>query len=128
MTKKDFIEKAVISMLGNPSLTSVLNGNHEDVWTFAEEVWAANPNKGSDPDKKRGSNFTPPTPQQVEDYLLEKGKKGSFTGNQFCNHYDSKGWFIGKNKMKDWKAAVRTWLAKKEQSESTNNKKVGFIK
>jgi hypothetical protein len=27
----------------------------------------------------------------------------------FIDFYESKGWMIGKNKMKDWKAAVRTW-------------------
>ena len=35
------------------------------------------------------------------------------------DYYESKGWMIGKNKMKDWKASIRTW----EKKETTTNKK-----
>ncbi len=59
---------------------------------------------------KRGS-FTPPTPRQVEDYARQyatekKGVNGNIDGEKFCDFYKSKGWMIGKSKMKNWKAAV----------------------
>jgi hypothetical protein len=33
----------------------------------------------------------------------------------FVDFYESKGWLVGKNKMKDWKAAVRTWERNRDQ-------------
>ena len=58
--------------------------------------------------------FTPPTSDEVQDYLTEK-KHTSFTGQSFCDFYASRGWMIGKYKMKDWKAAVRTWIARDKE-------------
>ena len=37
--------------------------------------------------------------------------------NKFINFYESKGWMVGKNKMKDWKAAVRNWRSEEHTSE-----------
>ena len=36
-------------------------------------------------------------------------RNNSVDAEAWMNHYQAKGWMIGKNKMKDWKAAVRTW-------------------
>lgn len=51
--------------------------------------------------------FTPPTAIDVKNYCLER--KNNVDAESFINFYASKGWMIGKNKMKDWKACVRTW-------------------
>jgi hypothetical protein len=51
--------------------------------------------------------FTPPTVDEVTDYCLERNNH--VDPQAFIDFYESKGWYIGKNKMKDWKAAVRTW-------------------
>ena len=51
--------------------------------------------------------FTIPTPEEVQAYCNER--KNDILGQQFCDFYSSKGWKIGKEPMKDWKAAVRTW-------------------
>ena len=55
---------------------------------------------------KRGK-FTPPTALEVNAYMQEQGMED--LSEKFVNFYEAKGWQIGKNKMKDWKAAVRTW-------------------
>jgi len=52
--------------------------------------------------------FVKPTPQEVDAYILERGYRG-FSGEEFVSFYQSKGWVIGKQPMKDWKAAVTTW-------------------
>lgn len=52
-------------------------------------------------------NFTPPTIEELKTYCSER--KNSVDINKWYDFYLSKGWMIGKNKMKDWKAAVRTW-------------------
>lgn len=61
-------------------------------------------------DKPHG--FTPPNIQDVRAYCKERGNK--VDPENFWDFYQSKNWMIGKNKMKDWKAAVRTW----ERSDS----------
>ncbi len=49
----------------------------------------------------------PPQPEDVTAYSASIGLK--LDGAEFCDFYASKGWVVGKAKMKDWQAAVRTW-------------------
>ena len=59
--------------------------------------------------------FVIPTPEEVQAYCDERNN--GILGQQFCDFYSSKGWKIGKEPMKDWKAAVRTWeMRRKDQS------------
>lgn len=51
--------------------------------------------------------FVKPTLEEVRNYCLER--KNNVNAEKFIDFYEAKDWFIGKNKMKDWKAAVRTW-------------------
>lgn len=56
---------------------------------------------------KKNSTFSPPTVDEVKSYASEKGY--AIDAERFCDFYASKGWMVGKNKMKDWRAAVRNW-------------------
>ncbi|MGE5631347.1 MAG: hypothetical protein ACM3TR_09660 [Caulobacteraceae bacterium] len=60
------------------------------------------------------THFIPPTLEEVKAYCLERNNK--VDPEKWHDFYSSKGWMVGKNKMKDWKAAVRTW----EKSDSSN--------
>lgn len=51
--------------------------------------------------------FVKPTLEEVRNYCLER--KNNVNAEKFIDFYEAKDWYIGKNKMKDWKAAVRTW-------------------
>ena len=51
--------------------------------------------------------FIKPTLKEISEYCKER--KNSVNAEQFYDFYESKGWFVGKSKMKDWKSAVRTW-------------------
>lgn len=51
--------------------------------------------------------FAKPTVEEVKAYCTER--KNNVDANKFIDFYESKGWLIGKNPMKDWKACVRTW-------------------
>ena len=51
--------------------------------------------------------FTKPTVEEVKAYCAER--KNNVNPDKFIDFYESKGWLIGKNPMKDWKACVRTW-------------------
>lgn len=56
--------------------------------------------------------FHPPTVTEVKSYCSER--KNTVDANRFCDFYAAKGWMVGKNKMRDWKAAVRTWEEKQQ--------------
>lgn len=60
--------------------------------------------------------FAPPTPEDVREYC--RGKGLNVDADRFVDFYESKNWYVGKNKMKDWKAAVRNW-ARSQRQEST---------
>ncbi len=57
--------------------------------------------------------FKKPTLEEVKEYCEERNN--GIDAETFINFYESKGWMVGKNKMKDWKACVRTW----EKSRNT---------
>lgn len=63
--------------------------------------------------KKAASRFTPPSVEEVAAYCAER--KNHVNAQQFVDFYASKGWKIGKDPMKDWKAAVRTWEQRDEK-------------
>ena len=57
--------------------------------------------------------------ETVRAYCQERGNK--VDPQAFVDFYESKGWMVGKNKMKNWKAAVRTW-EKEDQRRSQTRK------
>lgn len=71
-------------------------------------------NKKKETDKR----FLPPSIEEVKSYISEK--KYSVDAETFIAFYTSKNWFVGKNKMRDWKAALITW--EKRQKETQANK------
>lgn len=70
-------------------------------------------------DKPPRSRFSPPTVEQVTEYCRERGNK--IDPQRFIDYYSSIGWMVGKSKMKDWQAAVRTW----EQREGAKHGGIG---
>lgn len=63
----------------------------------------------------KSSRFVPPTVEEVSEYCCERGN--NVDAQCFVDFYSSKGWYVGKSKMRDWKASVRTW-ERKERSNS----------
>lgn len=59
--------------------------------------------------------FTPPTLEEVQNYIAEKGYK--VDAEKWWNYYDAKDWYIGKNKMVKWKSAVATWNTRNYDEE-----------
>ena len=62
---------------------------------------------GKDSTESKAKRFTPPTLEDVTAYCIERAN--NIDAQHFIDYYTSNGWLVGKNKMKDWKAAVRTW-------------------
>ena len=63
---------------------------------------------------QKEKKFSKPTLDDVKAYCKERGN--NVDAERWFNYYESNGWKVGKNSMKDWRAAVRTW-EKSEQSE-----------
>lgn len=68
-------------------------------------------------DNKRG-RFTPPSLEEVKAYCEERGN--SVDPQTFIDFYTAKDWMIGKNRMRDWKAAVRTWERNRTEKRKSN--------
>ena len=83
----------------------------------------------TDTDKKEGDKppvkakrFSPPTNSDVMNYFVEQGLSFGDAGNEadkFSDFYASKNWNVGKNKMKDWKAAARNWKRRIKENETS---------
>lgn len=61
----------------------------------------------SESKRENRKRFTPPTVEEVKEYCRERGN--NVNAQRFVDFYTSKGWKVGKESMKDWKACVRTW-------------------
>ena len=72
------------------------------------------------PKKETSKNFKPPTIDEVKAYC--KKRNNNVDAQKFVDFYQSKGWMVGKSKMKDWEACVRTW--EKETSKNVDKKEV----
>lgn len=79
-------------------------------------------NNSKELQKKSDNRFSPPTLEEIKSYIQEKGY--SVDAERFFDFYESKGWYVGKNKMKDWKAAIRTWT---KRENNTTSYDVGIV-
>jgi len=79
-------------------------------------------NKGETP--KKTKRFVKPTLDEVTEYCNLKG--AGIDPQYFIDFYESKDWMIGKNKMKDWRAAVRTWMRKDRAKQVAPKKQAGL--
>jgi len=72
---------------------------------------------GSVTDKKEIKGFVKPTIEQLKEYMSEQGMND--IAENWLNHYEANGWMVGKVKMKDWKASVRTWKINQKNNSAT---------
>jgi hypothetical protein len=66
-------------------------------------------------EKKERNIFKAPSLEELNAFCLENNL--ILNASDFLNYYDSNGWMVGKNKMKDWKATVRRWSKPKQVIE-----------
>lgn len=104
ITKTSRCDEDILKKVPNPSRcdkkSSLCYGEIEKELELEKDI----ENIGKKPSTNK---FVPPTPEEVEAYVNEKGY--NVDANRFVDFYQSKGWMVGKSKMKDWKAAVRNW-------------------
>lgn len=81
--------------------------NQDETETEPNENVNVNVNENDLKENTKRKVFTKPTVEEVKAYCVER--KNNVNPDKFIDFYESKGWLIGKNPMKDWKACVRTW-------------------
>jgi hypothetical protein len=74
-------------------------------------------------DKPSRTRFVKPTVKEIASYCQERGN--NINAEHFFDYYESKGWTVGKQPMKDWKAAVRNWERNGYSATCSKNEQVG---
>ena len=77
--------------------------------------------------KDKEKRFAPPSVEEVDAYIKEQGY--AFDAESFVDFYSSKGWKVGSQPMKDWKAACRTWQRRRDEDrkkEAEKKRKPGY--
>ena len=95
-------EQLVVKFLNNLSSTKCTTINKNKVITIHNKY------------------FNKPTIFEVQDYC--KLRNNNIDAEAFIDFYESKGWMVGKNKMKDWKSAVRTWEKREDRNNNNNDR------
>ena len=64
--------------------------------------------KAEKPEKaEKKKRFVIPSVEEVQEYCTERGN--NIDAQHFVDYYSARGWMLGKNHIKDWKACIRTW-------------------
>lgn len=100
--------------------TEMSNGNPQNVKPIPNINTNQNTNINTNDCDSRVKRFIPPTLEEVKAYCAER--KNNVDAQRFVDYYTSNGWLVGKNKMKDWRAAVRTW----ERNSTSSSKASGI--
>ena len=112
------------SMTSNPQMREIINNfkNHDGVMTESCKIRLDKirlEEKEIAPKKKR-EIFISPSQESITSYFAEKGMPKT-EADKFYFFYDSKNWFVGKNKMKKWESAAAGWIARSEPKESAQS-------
>ena len=78
-------------------------------------------NENNDKNKRETKRFSKPTIEELEKYISENSY--SISAKAFYDYYEANGWMVGRNKMKDWRAAVRSWNSREWKENNGNNGK-----
>ena len=122
------------SMTSNPQMRNIiakLRKNHDPVMTKSienhdpvmtqscpDKIRLDKNRKESRAKKTKSRRFTPPSLEEIKNYCLSR--ENNIDPETFRDFYQAKDWMIGKNKMKDWKAAVHTWERRNPQPDNRN--------
>lgn len=90
--------------------------NIDNIFILKEKINKKEKFDADDDEKKR---FKIPSVIEIASYCRKRNN--SIDAQRFFDFYESKGWMIGKNKMKDWKAAVRTWENQEKKIRQSND-------
>ena len=127
-------EKAQL-IINDDKTYSELGNQMATTWQPNDNQWLTQDRIGKDrigkdiekENKEKEKRFAPPSVEEVDAYIKEQGY--SFDAESFVDFYSSKGWKVGSQPMKDWKAACRTWQRRRDEDkkkDAEKNKKPGY--
>ena len=125
---KNNFHMSVVKILEKHNLVDeYVDGNyHVRMIPYKDEKTAKK--KTSDTNKNNIQRFKPPTIKECVDYFTEKGyTDAKYEANKFWNFYESKGWMVGKNKMKKWHSAAANWMSKKTSNNERTHIQEGHL-
>lgn len=96
-------EKSQLKRLENGMYTKCIQNGYKMDTQYSIDKFSLEKEKIN----KKEKAFKKPTLEQVSQYC--QTRKNQVDPQRFLSYYDSNGWKVGRNSMKDWKAAVRTW-------------------
>lgn len=133
LNERNPAHRSVLEKLNKYQLISVLNQwNQEGIIKPLPTPLQGSKDKDKDKDKETDKEtekgktkkiFVKPTLEEVTEYCNERGN--GINPQVWIDHYTSNGWLVGKNPMKDWKAAVRTWENNGINKDSKGNGRNG---
>lgn len=97
----------VLALVDNKKLKNFTTGSEEILPQEVKKPHSNNNREKERKDNNRVNRFIPPTLDDIKEYCRERNN--SVDPEKFYNYYESNGWKVGRNGMKDWRAAVRTW-------------------
>lgn len=106
--KKDFLvtSNGVQKRIGKIKTDREVERERKRQYLIQKEKEKEKQGGGKLPENPR-KTFLPPTLEEITAYCQER--KNNVKPEKWLSHYESNGWMVGKNHMKDWKAAIRTW-------------------
>jgi hypothetical protein len=115
----DYIEKQSLNGKkgGRPSKAN----ETQKTQAFLEKPKKADSVSVSDSVNDNVKKFIKPTENDIRAYMIEQGMQDEST--RFYNYYEANGWKVGRNPMKNWKAAVITWKKNQPQQQPVLNYK-----
>ena len=84
------------------SLPNILDNN-----TIDNNIESNIGGNNNTPKSEKKERFKAPTVEEVQEYCTERGN--NIDAQHFVDYYSARGWMLGKNHIKDWKACIRTW-------------------
>ena len=105
----------------NPAQINTDKVNTEYIPPISLDKSKDTPQRGEPTPKRERKRFTPPKLEDVEAYCRER--QNGIDAAKFVDYYEAVGWKVGKQPMKDWKAAVRTWERRDASNASSQAKK-----
>lgn len=119
---KNIVKSLISKALSKTPCEHVVNttSSHSEhiVYTSEEKEMEDKEKLSNESSKKLIPRFFPPTVEEAAAYIAAKGYH--VDAETFVSFYESKGWMIGKNKMKNWHAAIATW--EKQQRNGNKNR------
>lgn len=109
-------EKALLTVKKNKAYTLNTECIHDGyIMDTQDRLGKVRLGKDSIESSNKAKRFVKPTLEEVQAYITEKGL--NVNAEKFIDYYESNGWKVGRNPMKDWKATVRRWSTTETKAE-----------